>query len=96
MTTTRAVKIAVGQMLVEGGAVSDNLARAEQMIAAAALQGCNVVVLPECLDVGWTHPDAVALAEPIPGPRHSTRPRGSRKANPGRGRTHRTSRHEHL
>ena len=26
------------------------------MIAAAALQGCNVVVLPECLDVGSRTP----------------------------------------
>src|SRR5213076_546931 len=26
------------------------------------------VVLPECLDLGWTHPSARDLAQPIPGP----------------------------
>jgi predicted amidohydrolase len=39
------------------------------MIREAAQRGCQVVVLPECLDLGWTHPTARTLAEPIPGPR---------------------------
>ena len=65
----RIVRVAAGQMLVEGGAVEANLVRAEQMIGQAAQQGCDVVVLPECLDVGWTHPDALEFAETIPGPR---------------------------
>ena len=62
------LRLAVGQMLVAGGEVSANLDRAETMIRRAATAGCAVVVLPECLDVGWTDPSARALAEPIPGP----------------------------
>jgi len=64
-----ALKLAMGQMLVEGAAVEANLARAEAAVAQAAALGCRVVVLPECLDVGWTHPTARNLGEPIPGPR---------------------------
>jgi len=61
------VKLAMGQMLVEGGRVDRNIRRAVEMIGDAASQGCQVIVLPECLDVGWTHPQAGRLAEPIPG-----------------------------
>ncbi|MHB8972668.1 MAG: carbon-nitrogen hydrolase family protein [Pirellulaceae bacterium] len=68
-TPVRTLKLAVGQMLVEGGEVSANLERAECMICQAAGAGCPLVVLPECLDVGWTDPSARTLAEPIPGPR---------------------------
>ncbi len=59
----------MGQMLVEGGQVEANLRRAERMIREAAAARCEVVVLPECLDVGWMDPGARELAEPIPGPR---------------------------
>jgi len=34
----------------------------------AAEKGCRVIVLPECLDLGWTHPSAPERAQPIPGP----------------------------
>jgi predicted amidohydrolase len=61
-------KLGMGQMLVEGGDVSQNLSRAVQMIERAAERDCKVVVLPECLDVGWTDPAARDLAQPIPGP----------------------------
>lgn len=67
--TDATIKIAMAQMLVEGGQVEANLTRAEGMIRRAGEAGCDAVVLPECLDVGWTDPDARALAEPIPGPR---------------------------
>jgi predicted amidohydrolase len=60
--------VGMAQMLVEGGESDANLTRAEEMIARAADDGCAVVVLPETLDAGWTHPGAVAVAEPIPGP----------------------------
>ena len=62
-------KLAMGQMRVEGGSVEANLQRAEAMIAAAATAGCRVVVLPECLDVGWMDDTATRHAEPIPGSR---------------------------
>ena len=62
----------MGQILVEGGQPDANLARAEAMIERAAAEGCRVVVLPECLDFGWTDPSARDGAQPIPG-RHSDR-----------------------
>ncbi len=55
-------------MRVEGGAGEANVARAERMVLEAAEQGCEIVVLPECLDAGWTHPSARTLAQPVPGP----------------------------
>lgn len=63
--------VGLGQLLVEGGAVEANLARAVAMIRRAAEKGCRMVVLPECLDCGWTHPESRRLAKPIPG-HHST------------------------
>ena len=41
-------------------------------VAGAAARDCRVVVLPECLDLGWTDPSALESAAPIPGP-HSDR-----------------------
>ena len=61
-------KLAMGQMLVEGGQVDQNLERAAAMIKSAAEQGGRIIVLPECLDLGWTDPAAWDLAQPIPGP----------------------------
>lgn len=60
-------KIAMGQMLVKAGQLDINLNKACEMIAKAASKGCNIIVLPECLDIGWTYPKAKDLAHPIPG-----------------------------
>jgi predicted amidohydrolase len=57
----------LGQMLVQGGDPDANLRRAETMIADAAASGCRLVVLPECLDLGWGDPTALDRAAPIPG-----------------------------
>jgi len=57
----------MAQLYTEGGERDANLARAENLIARAAEQNCDVVVLPECCDLGWTHPSAAELAGPIPG-----------------------------
>ncbi len=59
----------MAQILVEGGCPEANLSRAVSMIREAACQGCDVAVLPECLDLGWTHPSARTQAQPVPGPR---------------------------
>jgi predicted amidohydrolase len=67
MTTHR---IGMAQILVVGGRPEENLARAVAAIGAAAEKGCRLVLLPECLDLGWTDPSARDLAQPIPG-RHS-------------------------
>jgi predicted amidohydrolase len=61
-------RIGMAQMLVEGGKPQANLARACDRIAQAAVAGCGAVVLPECLDLGWTHGSATRLAQPVPGP----------------------------
>jgi predicted amidohydrolase len=60
--------LGMAQMLVKGGQPEQNLNRAAKMIWQAADQGCAVVVLPECLDLGWTDPAARELAQPLPGP----------------------------
>jgi len=61
-------QIGMAQVQVEGGQPQANLGRAVCAIAQAASQGCRLVVLPECLDLGWTDPSARDLAQPIPGP----------------------------
>jgi predicted amidohydrolase len=60
-------RLGMAQTLVEGGKPEANLDRAVAAIERAADLGCRVVVLPECLDLGWTHPSARELAQPIPG-----------------------------
>jgi len=60
--------LALGQMLVECGEPDRNLRRARKLIERAAEQAAQIVVLPECLDLGWTFPAARKLAQPIPGP----------------------------
>lgn len=62
----RTVRCAMGQLYVEGGRPDRNLARAEALIARAAAERADVIVLPECMDLGWTHPSALELAQPIP------------------------------
>ncbi|QGQ20518.1 carbon-nitrogen hydrolase family protein [Cellulomonas sp. JZ18] len=66
---SRTIRVGMAQLLVVPGRPDDNLARARAAVAEAAQAGCDVVVLPECLDLGWTHESARELAEPIPGPR---------------------------
>ncbi len=58
--------LALAQMFVEPGQPAGNLERAELRIGEAAARGAAVVLLPECLDLGWTHPSAQDLAAPIP------------------------------
>ena len=65
MATT--LKIGMAQLLVEGGEPQRNLSRAEKMVREAAEKGCDIVLLPECLDLAWTHPSVLSEALPIPG-----------------------------
>lgn len=64
----RIVKIGMGQLLVEGGEPERNLQRAEKMVKEAFQKGCDIILLPEVLDLAWTHPSALTEAQPIPGP----------------------------
>jgi predicted amidohydrolase len=61
------INAVMGQMLVEGGMKDANLERACSMIREASESGSDIIILPECLDIGWTCPDAQFLAEEIPG-----------------------------
>jgi predicted amidohydrolase len=70
--TTAICRIGMAQILVVGGDPAGNLDRAETAIRAAAERQCRLVVLPECMDLGWTDPSARRLAQPIPGA-HSDR-----------------------
>ena len=54
-------------MLVVGGDPEKNLDNAVQFIRDAAAEGCDVIVLPECLDFGWTNSLARKGAVSIPG-----------------------------
>jgi predicted amidohydrolase len=57
----------MAQMLVEGGRPERNLRRACDFIGEAGRKGCEIVVLPECMDLGWTHASVPELAQPVPG-----------------------------
>jgi predicted amidohydrolase len=50
------------------------------MIRRAGELRCDFVVLPECLDLGWTCPAARELAEPVPGPRTARLAAAAREA----------------
>jgi predicted amidohydrolase len=67
MSLSQVIRVGLGQIRVDGGDPSSNLARAGQAIGELATAGCKLIVLPECLDLGWTHPSARILAQPIPG-----------------------------
>ena len=62
------MKLALAQLLVEGTEPERNFERAEKMIARAAAENSQIVLLPETIDFAWTHPDALKEAKPIPGP----------------------------
>jgi len=62
------MKVAMGQLLVEGGEPERNLERASKMIVEAADNACDLILLPECLDLAWTHPSCYNEAKPVPGP----------------------------
>ena len=58
-------KLALLQMHVEGGDRSRNLIHAEELLAQAASQGADLALLPEAMDLGWTHPSCLQEAEPV-------------------------------
>lgn len=66
-TATREFKIALVQMAVEPGNLEKNLEHAAQLIHKAVSNKAEVVLLPEVMDLGWTHPSSEKLAYSIPG-----------------------------
>ena len=63
----RTIKLGLGQILIEGGEPKRNLERAISIIKKAKIKGCDIILLPECIDFGWTHPSAKTEAKEIPG-----------------------------
>ena len=59
----------MAQILVEGGEPNRNLERALESIEECKRLCCDLVILPETLDLGWTHPSAFSEAQEIPGQR---------------------------
>lgn len=64
----RTLKLALGQILVEGGEANRNFERAHKMIKQAKEEACELIVLPETIDFAWTHPSSLKESQPIPGP----------------------------
>lgn len=58
--------LALIQMLVIGGDRQANLRHAGERIKEAAQHGAHIMLLPEAMDLGWTHPSALAEAQAIP------------------------------
>lgn len=65
--TKSTLKLAMAQMLVVGGEKENNLNRAVARIEEAAKNKADIILLPEVMDLGWTHSSAKTKAEPIPG-----------------------------
>ncbi len=63
----KGIKIAMGQLLVEGGEPERNISRAKEMIKSASKEKCDLILLPETIDFAWTHPSAFKKALSIPG-----------------------------
>jgi predicted amidohydrolase len=62
--TTR-LRVALAQLELRDGDPSENLSRAEQAIARAAAQGCQLVLLPELWSTGYCVEQWPELAEPL-------------------------------
>lgn len=65
-TNPKTFKLAMIQMQVKGGEKQENMNHAIELIAEAAEFDADFVLLPECLDLGWTHPSSQKEAEAIP------------------------------
>lgn len=64
---TSTIKLALVQMKVVGGELDLNLHHAAEQVARAADEGAQLALLPEVMDLGWTHPSVKTKAFPVPG-----------------------------
>lgn len=60
-------KICLGQILLEGGEPERNLQRIQDSVKNAHNNNCDIILLPECSDLSWTHPSSYSKASEIPG-----------------------------
>jgi predicted amidohydrolase len=63
---SRALKLALAQMLVLPGEAQRNLQSALKFVRRAADAGADIILLPEALPFGWTDPSPRDHAAPIP------------------------------
>ncbi len=61
------MRLALGQLLVEGGEPERNFERAEKLIRTASENHADLILLPETIDFAWTHPSSLSQAKTIPG-----------------------------
>ena len=66
MTRSNPFHLGLCQMRVLAGKPEQNRAHAVELIDQARQLGADVALLPECCNLGWTHPSAHEMAEPIP------------------------------
>jgi predicted amidohydrolase len=62
----KTVKVAMIQMKVKGNNIKENLSNAKRLVKDAAANGAAIAILPECMDIGWTHPGSLTNATSIP------------------------------
>ncbi|GAA0983544.1 carbon-nitrogen hydrolase family protein [Streptomyces rhizosphaericus] len=67
-TPSRRVRVGLVQLSVATNRRTENLARAEGLVAAVAADGCELVVLPEAFATALNLPKSHEVAEPVPGP----------------------------
>lgn len=61
------IRIAMAQIQVWPGEIERNLRKIEEYIEKASRERCDLILLPECSDLGWANPHAAEGAEPVPG-----------------------------
>ena len=61
------MRISIIQLLVEGAESERNTQRATRFIEQAVDQKTDLILLPETIDFGWTHPEGIDNAKIIPG-----------------------------
>jgi predicted amidohydrolase len=61
------MKLGMAQIRVDGGNPAHNLQRAIEAIELLKSRGAEWILLPECMDLGWSDSSAAQYAQPIPG-----------------------------
>ena len=59
-------KLGLAQIEVVGGDRNTNLLKAKEAVLELAARGCRLILLPEAMNLGWTHPSCHREAESIP------------------------------
>jgi len=61
-----AYRLGLAQMWVSGGEPERNRSTAEAHVRTLVAKGAQVILLPEALNLGWTHSSCHQMAESIP------------------------------